>query len=285
VFIKHQLDDGRELLVEKMGRPIVYLDNWAINDISLNSDFRQRFIDIMKRRQGTLRVSVQNIVELLKQTDIEQIESILSLIDSVDAGLINTNFQEVIAKENAIIVNGVDENPSNHLDLIYIYLLAQNWPKHWSVSDFIRSVLKNSSSNEFKESWNQFAKRMESFLNTVRSGKGQVEKSKNRSKATRKAGKIFDRGTRELFQLAFDFVLQNQSMTMSSNEWHDFFHLVVPVAYCDIVLLDKRWATFVAQTKFSYPDIAFVFDHRTIDDFYYKLGKFHFDESFNHVEK
>lgn len=239
----------------------------------------------MKRRQGTLRVSVQNIVELLKQTDIEQIESILSLIDSVDAGLINTNFQEVIAKENAIIVNGVDENPSNHLDLIYIYLLAQNWPEHWSVSEFIRSVLKNSSGNEFKESWDQFAKRMESFLNTVRSGRGQVEKSKNRSKATRKAGKKFDRGTRELFQLAFDFVLQNQSMTMSSNEWHDFFHLVVPVAYCDIVLLDKRWATFVAQTKFSYPDIAFVFDHRTIDDFYYKLEKFHFEECFNHVEK
>jgi ribosomal 50S subunit-associated protein YjgA (DUF615 family) len=125
VFIKHQLDDGRKLLIEKMGRPIVYLDNWAINDISLNSDFRQRFINIMKRRQGTLRISVQNIVELIKQTDIEQIESILSLIDSVDAGLINTNFQEVIDKENAIIVNGVDENPSNHLDLICIYLLPE----------------------------------------------------------------------------------------------------------------------------------------------------------------
>jgi len=285
VFIKQKLGDGREVLIEKMGRPIVYLDNWAINDISLNPSFRQRFIDIMKSRQGTLRISVSNIVELLKQTDTEQIESILSLIDSVDAGLINTNFQEVITNEKKIIVNDVGENPSNHLDLIYIYLLAQNWPEHWSVSEFIRSVLKNSSENQFTESWDQFAKRMESFLNAVRSGKGQLEKSKSRSAATRRAGKKYDRGTRELFQLGFDFVVQNQDMTMSSNEWHDFFHLIVPVAYCDIVLLDKRWTTFVSQTKFSYPDIAFVFNRKTIEGFFHKLEKFHFDDSFDHAAK
>ncbi len=285
MFTKHQLDDGRELLIEKMGRPIVYLDNWAINDISLNLSFRQRFIDIMKNRQGTLRISVSNIVELLKQTDTEQIEFILNLIDSVDAGLINTNFQEVITIENKILVNGVDENPSNHLDLIYIYLLAQNWPEQWSVSEFVRSVLENSSEKQFTESWDQFAKRMESFLNAVRTEKGYIEKSKTRSAATRRAGKKYDRGTRELFQLGFDFVVQNQDMTMSSNEWHDFFHLIVPVAYCDIVLLDKRWTTFVSQTKFSYPDIAFVFNHNTMKDFFHKLQTFHFDESFDHTAK
>ena len=281
MFINHRLDDGKELLIEKMGRPIVYLDNWAINDISLNLTFRQRFIDIIKNRQGTLRISVSNIVELLKQTDTEQINSILDFINSVDSSLINTNFQEVITIENKILINGVDENPSNHLDLIRIYLLAQNWPERWSVSEFIRSVLENSSEKQFTESWDQFAKRMESFLNAVRTEKGYIEKSKTRSAATRRTGKKYDRGTRELFQLGFDFVLQNQDMTMSSNEWHDFFHLIVPVAYCDIVLLDKRWTTFVSQTKFNYPDIAFVFNRKTIEDFFHKLETVDFDESFD----
>ena len=279
MFIKHQLDDGRELLIEKMGRPIVYLDNWAINDISLNLSFRQRFIDIMKSRKGTLRISVSNIVELLKQTDKKQIESIFKLIDSVDAGLINTNFQEVITIENNILVESVDDNPSNHLDLIYVYLLAQNWPESWTISGFIRSVLENSSEKHFTESWDQFAKKMESFLNAVRSEKEYNKKSKTRSAATRKAGKKYDRATRELFQLGFDFVVQHHDMIMSSNEWHDFFHLIVPVAYCDIVLLDKRWTTFVSQTKYTYPDIAFVFNRKSMEDFFNKLETFEFNEN------
>lgn len=284
MYLKHRLDNGRDLLIEKMGRPIVYLDNWAINDISLNLTFKQRFIDIMTNRQGTLRISVSNIVELLKQTDTEQIGTILDLINSVDASLINTNFEEVITIENQILVNGFGENPSNHLELLLTYLMAQNWPEQWSISEFIRSILENSSGAQFVESWDQFAKRMEIFLNDVRAKKGYIEKSKNRSIATRKAGKKYDRGTRELFQLGFDFVMQNQDMTMSSNEWHDFFHLIVPVAYCDIVLLDKRWSTFISQTSFKYPDIAFVFNRKTIEDFFHKLETFHFDENFDHVD-
>jgi len=279
VFIKHQLDDGRNVLIEKIGQPIVYLDNWAINDISLNPTFRQRFITIMKSRKGTLRISVSNIVELLKQTDQKQIESILSLIDSVDAGLINTNFREVIALENGILKGDVDENPSNHLDLIRVYLLAQNWPELWTVSGFVRSVLENSSEKHFSESWDQFAKKMKGFLNAVRSDNKYANKSKTRSAITRKAGKKYDRATRELFQLGFDFVLQNHDMTMSSNEWHDFFHLIVPVAYCDIVLLDKRWTTFVNQTKLTYPDIAFVFNRKSMDVFFNTLETFSFSEN------
>ena len=240
MFIKQQLNDGRSVLIEKVGRPIVYLDNWAINDIALNPTFRQRFTSIMKNRKGTLRISVSNIVELLKQTDQKQIESILSLIDSVDAGLINTNFQEVIALENGMLNGEVDENPSNHLDLIYVYLLAQNWPESWTISDFVRSVLENSSGKHFSESWDNFAKKMKSYLDAVRSDNKYTNKSKTRSIMTRKAGKKHDRATRELFQLGFDFVLQNPDMTMSSNEWHDFFHSIVPVAYCDIVLLDPK---------------------------------------------
>lgn len=279
MFIQYALDDGRNVLIEKIGQPIVYLDNWAINDIALDLTFRQRFIGLMKNRKGTLRLSVSNIVELLKQTDQNQIESILSLIDSVDAGFINTNFQEVIARENKMLNGEADENPSHQLDLIYVYLLAQNWPESWTISDVLRSVLENSSSEQFSESWDQFAEKMKSFLDAVRSDNKYTNKSKTRSSSTRKKGKEHDRATRELFQLGFDFVLQNPDMTMSSNEWHDFFHSIVPVAYCDIVLLDKRWTTFVFQTKFTFPDIAFAFNRKSMDVFFNKLETFSFSEN------
>ena len=276
MFIKYPLDDGRNLLIEEIKQPIVYLDNWAINDIALDLCFRQRFIDIMKNREGTLRLSVSNMVELLKQTDHDQIESILSLIDLVDAGFINTNFQEVIALENRMISGEVDENPSNQLDLIYAYLLSQNWPESWIISDVVRTVLKNSSGKHFSESWDQFAEKMKNFIDAVRSDHKYINKSKIRSALTRKKGKKHDRATRELFELGFNFVLQNPDMRMSSNEWHDFFHSIVPVAYCDIVLLDRRWTAFVAQTKFNFPDIAFAFSRKSINEFFYKLETFIF---------
>jgi len=57
------------------------------------------------------------------------------------------------------------------------------------------------------------------------------------------------------------------------SEWNDLFHLVVPVSYCDIVLMDKRWKTFMEQTGFSYPKIALTHDKRTIADCFNRIEK------------
>ncbi|OCC14141.1 hypothetical protein DBT_2445 [Dissulfuribacter thermophilus] len=271
MFVRHQLDDGRVLLVESFGRPIVYLDNWALNDIALDAFRRDRFVSTMKARKGTLRLSVSNLVELMKQADRQQISAILDMIDSIDAGFINTNFMDVITRENGILRGEVHENPSQEIGLIRDYLFAQNWPESWTMSDVIRTVLDNSSGDQMKESWDQFAGRMEKFLSRVRFDPKDMSQSKERAKATRKKGKRYERPTRELFQLAFNFVLQNEKMQMNSNEWHDFFHSIVPVSYCDLVLLDKRWATFISQTGLEFPDVAFVFDKKAIDEFFKSL--------------
>lgn len=272
MFVRHPLNNGRALLVESLGRPIVYLDNWAFNDIALDASRREKFVSTMKARKGTLRLSISNLVELMKQADLQQISAILEMIDSIDAGFINTNFVDVVTRENGILRGEVHENPSQELGLIWAYLLAQNWPESWTMSDVIRTVLDNSSGDQMRESWDQFADRMQSFLSSVRSDPKYMSQSKERAKTTRKKGKEYDRPTRELFQLGFNFVLQNEEMKMNSNEWHDFFHAIVPVAYCDLVLLDKRWATFISQTELKFPDVAFVFDKKSIEGFFRSLA-------------
>lgn len=145
MIIKHQLNDGRNLLKEQINQPIVYLDNWALNDVALTSSFRQRFIALMNNTKGTLRLSFSNVVELLNQNDQKQISAILSMIDSVDAGFINTNFVAVINYENKIICGEANDNPSQDLQFIYTYLLANNWPETWTISEVIRSSLDNNS--------------------------------------------------------------------------------------------------------------------------------------------
>jgi hypothetical protein len=79
MFTKESLGDGRALLGESLGRPIVYLDNWAINDIALDDAYRNRFVSTLNDREGTLRLSISNVVELMKQTDRKQIETILQI--------------------------------------------------------------------------------------------------------------------------------------------------------------------------------------------------------------
>jgi hypothetical protein len=70
--------------------------------------------------------------------------------------------------------------------------------------------------------------------------------------------------------MAFDFVIKNQNMKMREfGGWNDLFHVIVPVSYCDIVLIDGRWVTFISQTGFGYPDIAKVFSKRQLDDFFH----------------
>lgn len=74
--------------------------------------------------------------------------------------------------------------------------------------------------------------------------------------------------TKDIYRLAIDFVVVNETMKMPSKEWIDILHTVVPVAYFDFVMLDKRWYHFI-RTVFplSPPDIANVFSKPEIDKF------------------
>ena len=80
--------------------------------------------------------------------------------------------------------------------------------------------------------------------------------------------------TKELSNLAYAFIIKNQSMSMPGKEWLDLLHTIVPVAYCDYVLIDKRWAGFIAETKITPPTIASVFTKKTVNDFLESLSSY-----------
>jgi hypothetical protein len=266
MFETTKLDDGTSLLVETFGRPIVYLDNWALNDIATESTLCSRFTSAMTSKAGTLRISVSNTVELLKQTDAHQIEQILRLIDAVDTGFININFQEVIMRENQIVTGiGNGQNPSEDLATIKTFLLALNWPKSWTISDIVRHVLSSNDNMVFVQSYDSFADRMDTFIRGVRTDDKYMKKSCARSRAARREKPKYGAATRELASRSFDFIFQNKEMKMPGKEWHDLYHTIVPTAYCDIVFLDRRWATFVSQSGLTLPAIAEVFSRQSLE--------------------
>ena len=266
--------NGQVEIRENFRGPIVYLDHWAINDISLDKVLNDKFIDVMNTKGGTFRLSVFNIIELSKQTDSSQLDSIFNMISSIpDCGLINIDPKEVITKENALISDPSlifeVKNPSAELDLVAAYITAHNHPIEWHVSDIIQSIIPELPSKALSHSNSKFLQDMQRLLEVGRGDKKHLHKAGQRFKNLKKNGPKYQRPTREVFSMALDFVMRNSQMKMSEySEWIDLFHVVVPVSYCDIVMVDKRWKTFISQTGFSYPEIAMVFDKKSSYDFF-----------------
>lgn len=262
---------------EHFRSPMVYLDHWALNDLSLNPDLRDRFVRAMNDNGGTLRLSVVNMTELSKQADLTQVESILNMIRSIeDCGLINIDPSQVINKENKLIsdpeVIFQVKNPSADLDLILEHLKAGNHSYTWHVSDIIASVIDELSSRRLSKSNDKFLLDTKHLLETGRNDTECLERAKNRFKRLKKLGPKYQAATRELLQLTVDFVMRNKNMKMGQySEWNDIFHLIVPVAYCDIVMLDKRWTNFLDQVGFSFPKIAMVFNKRSIESMFEQI--------------
>jgi len=266
--------NGQIEIREHFRSPMVYLDHWALNDFSLDKVLRNKFVDVMNAKGGTFRLSVFNIIELSKQADSSQVEAILSMINSIpDCGLINIDPKVVITKENAIISDPSFifevKNPSAEVEIVAAHIMAHNYPNEWHVSDIIRSVITELPSKTLFRSNSEFVQDMQHLLSVGRSDKDHLLKAEQRFKSFKKAGPKYERPTREIFSMSLDFVMRNSQMKMAEySEWTDLFHVIVPVSYCDIVLVDKRWKSFITQTGYSYPDIAMAFDKKSLNEFF-----------------
>jgi hypothetical protein len=261
-------------LQEHFKRPTVYLDHWALNIISGDTALRDKFVTMMNKNGGTFRLSVSNVVEMGSQGDKTQVYAILDMIQNIDdCGLINIDPSQVIRIENSLISDpSLRYNPSAELGLVEAFLLAHNYPRKWHVSEIIRSVLPSLPSKNMTKNSAEFLKDMQALLKVGRENERHFLNATARFKAIKAQGSQYQTATRELWQMANAFIMRNKDMKMSKySEWTDLFHVIVPVAYCDAVLIDKRWKTFIAQTGFSYPKIARVFDNKSLEDFFQQI--------------
>ena len=180
---------------------------------------------------------------------------------------------EVIIKEDQLIANpSITYNPSEEIGLIHAHLMSRNWPSKWRISDIISTVIKEASVQEMRDRDILFTNKINKLIDSARKDPRYLEKVANQFRRIKIKGQKYDTATRELVIMANYFIIRNVNMKMSKiSEWNDLFHVIVPVAYCDIVLIDRRWKSFVSQTGLKSPDIAMVFDSRSIEDFFNQL--------------
>ena len=83
--------------------------------------------------------------------------------------------------------------------------------------------------------------------------------------------------TRYIVDEVMKYILRG-NMGITSNDWCDMHHAIVPLAYCDFVLLDQRWHGIMSQIQNRLKkaghdkEMAEVFCGRTFDGFLHKLS-------------
>lgn len=252
-------------------KPTVYLDNWALNQFIRMEDVGNKFITLLNNKNGTLAMSYIGLYEIINRKDKNQILKISQFVDKIDCVFFDANSKRVIRKEKNGIVNFSPCLSEKFMETCALY--SGNPTKPLNVSQVILKMKNEIDENPFVYN-EQFEEQLMPLINKIRKDTKAFKLSQKRFKSKIKKRDLEKKYTEEIDQFFIDFIVNQKNITMQDKEWRDMFHIIVPLAYCDFVLLDKRWLAFAKCTGLKYPDIAKTYSQRNIDEFFNNLNEF-----------
>lgn len=243
------LSDGERItLTQRSESPIVYFDHWALMDISSDAGVAGRFAAALKARRGTLAISWLHREEFLGVADIAQARAAEHLLDQLYPNLffIDSNPYSVIRKEDAILQRAQRVAP--HAD-----------------SDTLRAFFGNDGTSINPLSFRDFltvdpdgpeervggCRMRAALIDQVQQMRSEyLGDPKYRADVLRMAPAVeIERGTRLILREVMSLIVRDAASPFLENDALDLLHTSVPVAYCDHVLLDSRWATIARQAS------------------------------------
>lgn len=247
-MIKLTTNKNNELeLVQWDVSPTVYLDHWALRRFSESSTLAARLTAALKSRNGTLALSVLNLAEFTKVTMEEQARKAESLVEAILPRVFFLDFEPfaVISRENELLAGGLPTPP--HADLEFLRMFVQLKP---------RSLGPFTACNLFKAvQYSHLAERLDrladTIVNRIEALRGKLDTDEAFQSTIRHppSGLQIQRGTRFVLRELVRSLLVDKRTKITRNHAIDLLHAVVPVAYCDLVLLDKHWETQVDRVR------------------------------------
>ena len=252
--------------------PTVYLDTWALFDFIAANDLADRFIKILNNLGGTLMLSIMSILESVGLKNQKQFQCLCDLIDSIGidkVALLDFNFTRVIRKEKIYKkIRGpfLKISPAIDCGLLDAFIKIHEPENPLKVSEFFSAYRQDLENGKvLEENWEQslfpIIVRARNNINALSNAKKRFRKRKENANACKFPC------TKFLWDSCIDYLAINENMRMPDKEWRDIFHTIVPVAYCDFVLVDKKWLNFIKSTGLEYPQIAKVYAQRNLSEF------------------
>jgi hypothetical protein len=237
---------GGLLVAQHLKSPSVYLDHWAIRDISSSPELSARFSQAITGSGGTLALSWMNAVEFTKVSDDRQRGSADSLLEHLGHNLfwLNPDFFTVGQHEHS--ASGPGPLEASHADHEFATFYAQNWlsSPHKPVTLFSAVFRAPGIAAKF----DAFADLVVTQLEAWRA-KVAAEPNIRSALEDLPDGPPSTRGTRILAKQLIRRVLKDTPIKLNRNNSIDLAHACVSASYCDYVLLDGQWASIVNDAR------------------------------------
>jgi hypothetical protein len=230
--------------------PTVYLDHWAWRKISDSEHLAARFSKALTSRCGTLTLSWLNLIEFSKVSDPLQTRRADALLDALlpHVFILNPDFFKVISKEDELIAGGAPIAPHADFDSLRFFA-KHNLAKRNSLRLLpAQNLFSLAAASEISSRFDGFADLVVNHIESLRRDYDTNPKFRLAVKRLPK-GKPIQCGTRYVARELLGSLLLDKSVQVGRNHAIDVCHAVVPVAYCDFVLLDGHWATQVERAR------------------------------------
>lgn len=231
--------DGKPQAAQRHVEPMVYLDHWALRMFSEDDELAGRLRAALDARKGTLAFSWTNVAEFAKVGDDKSVKRAEELLDSLlpHVFFIDPNPYTVIQRENALMARAQLLPHADQAILSEVMKLKPATVRPITV----RGLLNGVSGSVLVASGERLA---DIFVERVTLLRQQFLDDASFRASVRTATKHgpVPRATRFIVRELIARLLVDPGKKLTRNDAFDWFHTVVPLAYCQAMLLDGHWA-------------------------------------------
>jgi hypothetical protein len=225
--------------VQKLTRPAIYLDTWALRLFAeAEPALGQRFREALSRARGTLMLSLMSFGEFTSFDDPRHARSAGAYADSINPNIFFSQFDpfQVITAELSTIAGQRNGIPAGDVRLLDQYARRRTGGRQPSISDWFDYGYADRAGHraDIDEMAERFLDGVAELRNRLATEPPFVKLALENVKASK-----LPRVTQALLR-ALIYRL-DPKMTLNVNDALDIAHCIVPAAYTDFVLLDRRW--------------------------------------------
>jgi hypothetical protein len=231
--------DGRSIVVQTLTHPAIYLDTWALRAFAEGEPtLGRRFREALLRAHGTLMLSHLSSGEFTSFDDPRHARAVGAFVDSINPHVFFSRFDpfQVIPEEYSTIAGQRNGTPAGDMRLLGLYAARRTRLRRPSIADWFEHMYADRAN--LRAAIDEMAQRFLEGLSELRTRFASDPDFVRLARANVKASKL-PRITEALLR-ALIFRL-DPKMTLEANDALDIAHCIVPAAYADFVLLDRRW--------------------------------------------
>jgi hypothetical protein len=240
---------GAPQIRQRRVEPCVYLDHWAFAKFSRDQRLGRELTAAIHDRKGTLAFGILNLVEFSGVTDANQARAAEQLVERLLPRIyfMRFDFQEVFAREIALWTRKSTQGPSGDEDLLQKFCLpVVTGRSHLHARGLFAAVVAQHA--EVQAMRDRVASALLKDLIEFRARATDAD-FRVLVRAGFKEGAQRPRATLALARALVLEIKADRNAPLTDHDAIDLLHAVVPVAWCEFVLLDGRWCDLVERAR------------------------------------